>query len=394
MEAGTGTAWFSELELDHLFTSLPHEDWDRSSAALGQLHMDLDGAQWSSWDDLIIPDDNGCSVNKLSLPVITSLPHEDSDSNSAALGQLHMDLDGAQWSSWDDLIIPDDNGCSVNNLSLPTDLQAIEKYLMYTDLQDGNINIEEDPISSPRSDAIVLQIPIDNEHPAEDQLFSGSAHVVTNKEDTSSLDIDHGSLQDMEYNGLRLLHLLTACAEAMSQGAQDVVEVILCRLQGLVSPAGSTMERVAYYLYHALLHSNVNSLAHLDRNYKNSKDHFLGALKLLHVTYPYLQIPHFTANQYILEAVAAAGGANDVRIHIIDFDIMEGMQWPPLMETLRNTGNNGVGHFRITAIKWEEDDEECPLYSGHAGRRLSALRLKCNLLCSSSLLPSTLLKTG
>jgi hypothetical protein len=138
---------------------------------------------------------------------------------------------------------------------------------------------------------------------------------------------------------------------------------------------GSTMERVAYYLSNALRHSNVNSLAHLEPNDKSTKDHFLGTLKLLHVAYPYIQIPHFTANQCILEAVAAVGSANNMGIHIIDFDIMEGMQWSPLMEDLKNNKNYDVGHLIIIAIKWSEDEEECLLYSGHTRRRLSECKL-------------------
>jgi hypothetical protein len=332
MEAGIGGAsWFSEQDWDHLFNNQLHADGDSNT-----------------------------------------------DIQCTAVEQLNLDLDTAEWSSWEDLIIDDINGCSVNNLSLPADLQAIEEYLMDAELQDAITDIEEDLISSPRKDTDSTD-PVTPEHPdliagdrlvsdyAETNSSSRSESIVPNSSSNwSSVDVDHGSV---EYKGLRLLHLLIACAEAMSQGAEDLVEVILCRLRGLVSSTGTTMERVAYYLFDALLRSNVNSLAHLEPNCKSTNEHFLGALNLLHTAYPYIRIPHFTANECILEAVAAAGGASNMGIHIIDFDIMEGMQWPPLMETLRN---NDVGHLRITAIKWaDEEEEECLLYSGHTGRRLS-----------------------
>ena len=349
--SGKGTSWFSEQDWDHIFNNLPQADWDSNT-----------------------------------------------NTHSAAVEQLDIDLDATEWSSWDDLIIGRINGCSVNNISLSADLQAIGKYLMDAELQDDNNNIEEDLISSHRRDAIFSQCPINNSNPVVighpalidgDHLVSDSAvtdqakatnssskskSIETDKAASSSVDLDHGALEDMQYKGLRLLHLLTACAEAMSQEAQDLVEVILCRLRELVSPTGSTMERVAYYLFDALLHSNVNSFAHLGPSDKITKEHFLGALELLHMAYPYIRIPHFTANECILEAVVASGGAN-VGIHIIDFDIMEGTQWPPLMDALRNNRKYDVGHLRITAIKWaedeDEDEDECLLHSGHTGRRLT-----------------------
>lgn len=59
---------------------------------------------------------------------------------------------------------------------------------------------------------------------------------------------------------------------------------------------------------------------------------------------PYLKFAHFTANQAILEALA-----NKPRIHIIDFSMKQGMQWPALMQALA-IRPGGPPSLRLTGI--------------------------------------------
>ncbi|XP_044506730.1 protein NODULATION SIGNALING PATHWAY 2-like [Mangifera indica] len=51
----------------------------------------------------------------------------------------------------------------------------------------------------------------------------------------------------------------------------------------------------------------------------------------------------------ILEAIPQDAGM----VHIIDFDIGQGIQWPPLIEAL---GRRGQRLVQLTSIKWEEED--------------------------------------
>lgn len=59
---------------------------------------------------------------------------------------------------------------------------------------------------------------------------------------------------------------------------------------------------------------------------------------------PYLKFAHFTANQAILEAFAGA-----TRVHVIDFSLNQGMQWPALMQALALRAG-GPPAFRLTGI--------------------------------------------
>ncbi|GLJ10551.1 hypothetical protein SUGI_0130350 [Cryptomeria japonica] len=169
-----------------------------------------------------------------------------------------------------------------------------------------------------------------------------------------------------EYKGLRLVHLLTACAEAISHGTHDLVETIFCRLTELVSPTGSTMERAAYYLSQSLRQTHIGIVGvigdrmckHVFKTHENgtrTKDpNYIGAFSLLNMVYPYIRFAHFTANQSILEAIPAQAHT----LHILDFDIMEGLQWPPLMEALKSDSTHKLCALKLTAVKWHNDDDD------------------------------------
>ncbi|CAN0890126.1 DELLA protein GAI [Linum grandiflorum] len=76
------------------------------------------------------------------------------------------------------------------------------------------------------------------------------------------------------------------------------------------------------------------------------RDHCLDPLEEMHFdeTSPYLKFAHFTANQAILEAFATSS-----RVHVIDFGLKQGMQWPALMQALA-LRPGGPPAFRLTRI--------------------------------------------
>jgi hypothetical protein len=158
--------------------------------------------------------------------------------------------------------------------------------------------------------------------------------------------------------GLRLLHLLMAAAEALSgpHKSRELARVILVRLKDMVSTTGanagaSNMERLAAHFTDALQglldgsHAVAGRQSAIAASHHNTGD-VLTAFQMLQDMSPYMKFGHFTANQAILEAVAG-----DRRVHIVDYDLAEGIQWSSLMQAMTSRPD-GVSppHLRITAV--------------------------------------------
>ncbi|CAI8583908.1 unnamed protein product [Vicia faba] len=182
-----------------------------------------------------------------------------------------------------------------------------------------------------------------------------------------------------DLKGLKLVHLLMAGAEALtgSTKSRDLAKVILVRLKEMVSQHanGSNMERLAAYFTEALhgllegaggAHNNHNNKHYLTTTgpHDNQND-TLAAFQLLQDMSPYVKFGHFTANQAILESVA-----HQRRVHLIDYDIMEGVQWASLIQALASTNNSP--HLRITALSRTGTGRRSIATVQETGRRLTS----------------------
>ncbi|PSS32707.1 Nodulation-signaling pathway 2 protein [Actinidia chinensis var. chinensis] len=145
---------------------------------------------------------------------------------------------------------------------------------------------------------------------------------------------------------LTIQHLLKAYGEAMEMEQRELAEVIVKCIVEKVSPVGETLERLTLNLFQSEGKQG-------DYLKQESIKNFEAAFNAFYQIFPYGRFAHFTANSAVLEAMPE----NVETVHIIDFDMMEGVQWPPMIEAVAQRQKA----LRLTSIK-VEDCGDAPLY--------------------------------
>ncbi|XP_057970959.1 DELLA protein GAI [Malania oleifera] len=195
-----------------------------------------------------------------------------------------------------------------------------------------------------------------------DALYNNKSKSSSNKRMRSSIESDSSNSQpstsstvavaggcestrpvvllDSQDTGVRLVHTLLACAEAVQQDNLKLADALVKHISLLAQSQAGAMRKVATYFAEALARR-------IYRIYpQDSLDHSYTDMLQMHFyeTCPYLKFAHFTANQAILEAFSGAD-----KVHVIDFGLKQGMQWPALLQALAlRTG--GAPTFRLTGI--------------------------------------------
>ncbi|WCJ32505.1 GRAS family transcription factor [Euphorbia peplus] len=161
-------------------------------------------------------------------------------------------------------------------------------------------------------------------------------------------------------SALHIRQLLISCAELISQSDFPAAHRLIAALSSTSPPYGDSRERLVHQFVKALsirlnhrrqeearaasLFMNIplpppppsGGLFH-HQNHQSPEAIQSCYLALNQIT-PFIRFSHLTANQAILEAIEIGQQA----IHIIDFDIMQGVQWPPLMQALAERSNDSL----------------------------------------------------
>lgn len=169
---------------------------------------------------------------------------------------------------------------------------------------------------------------------------SSAGSDVSGGESLAVSETPRSVLVDSQEAGVRLVHALMACAEAVQQENFKLADALVKHIGILAVSQAGAMRKVATYFAEALARRiyKIYPQDTLESSYTDVLQmHF-------YETCPYLKFAHFTANQAILEAF------NDCsRVHVIDFSLKQGMQWPALMQALA-LRPGGPPAFRLTGI--------------------------------------------
>lgn len=176
-------------------------------------------------------------------------------------------------------------------------------------------------------------------------------------------EVTHGVDQ-----GLNLVHMLLACAEAVGCRDTKLADSLLAQIWASVSPWGDSLQRVSYCFAMGLksrlsLLQNVNINGTFNNDMMDvpvtSREDKLEAFQLLNQTTPYIAFGFMVANEAICQA---AQGKED--LHIIDLGMEHTLQWPSLIRTLASRPEGPPKKLRITGLV-----EDHNLFELEAGMR-------------------------
>ncbi|VVA97833.1 unnamed protein product [Arabis nemorensis] len=173
--------------------------------------------------------------------------------------------------------------------------------------------------------------------------------------DPSSAVKRRKDLDEEEDGGaIKLLSLLLQCAEHVATDHLREASTLLSEISESCSPFGSSAERVVAYFTQALQTRVISSYLSaacsetpLLTVFQSQK--IFAALQTFNSVTPLIKFSHFTANQAIFQALDGEDS-----VHIIDLDVMQGLQWPGLFNILASRPRK-LRSIRITGFGSSSD---------------------------------------
>ncbi|XP_061375490.1 protein SCARECROW [Gastrolobium bilobum] len=209
----------------------------------------------------------------------------------------------------------------------------------------------------------------------EEDLSAAAAAAAAATASSTEMVVTRKKKEEMQQQkkkdeeGLHLLTLLLQCAEAVSAENLEDANKMLLEISQLSTPFGTSAQRVAAYFSEAISARLVSSclgiyatLPHTHHSHKVAS-----AFQVFNGISPFVKFSHFTANQAIQEAFD-----REERVHIIDLDIMQGLQWPGLFHILASRPG-GPPYVKLTGLGTSMEALEA------TGKRLSDFANKLGL---------------
>lgn len=253
--------------------------------------------------------------------------------------------------SWDypnisnDLLTPTPSNHSLNLGHAQNEVCDWVEHITKHFVEDLPQNTTHHNQTRPSHDNLIIPSLTPNFNIPNSNIYNNLLHFQTNN--TSSLvhNPNINNVHEHDDQGLNLMTLLMECAVAISVENLNEAHRMLLELTQVASPYKPLCgERVVTYFAKAMISRVMNSwLGVCSPLVDHRKIHL--AFQVFNNVSPFIKFAHFTSNQAILEAVN-----NSQRIHIIDLDIMQGLQWPAFFHILATTRMEGPPEVRMTAI--------------------------------------------
>ncbi|KAK0605546.1 hypothetical protein LWI29_027992 [Acer saccharum] len=173
-----------------------------------------------------------------------------------------------------------------------------------------------------------------------------------------------------------LWSLLTQCAQAVASDDQRTAPELLKQIRQYSSPFGDGTERLAHYFANGLearlagTGTSFYSPAFVNRS---TVSDMLKAYIVYVSAAPFRKVSNFTTNRSIGKLAEKA-----TRVHIIDFGISYGFQWPCFIQR-QSFRPGGPPKIRITGIEFPQPGFRPAERIEETGRRLKRVAEACNV---------------
>ncbi|KAI5079185.1 hypothetical protein GOP47_0006856, partial [Adiantum capillus-veneris] len=204
-----------------------------------------------------------------------------------------------------------------------------------------------------------------------EDLYVGKPSAGNTKRPSGGAEKGIQAVKNINANAVNWGDLLVGCAQAVGMADMKKATEILQELYQIhgASVKGNSLQRMAHYFCDALMARMGGIGGHLYRvicENRASAVSFLRASRMWYRVSPYMKIVHFFANQNILKAAEGAS-----RLHILDYGISYGMQWPCLINALADR-EGGPPLLVITGIDSSKQGPKSLEWLEENGRRLAA----------------------